>query len=177
MCQTTESSGIPSENTFQLVRAWVESHIDKGIKCPACSVESRRYRVRMNKVYVHTLTLLAAIAGDKGDYEGWFKVGQRELGKELAHDLNHLKYSKLRYWGLIEKRTHGHNRQSLAGYWRVTPTGYAFLAGKIRVPAWVKELRAKPVALSAETVDVHQATKGHFDFDEEVLGVRACGAK
>jgi len=129
-----------------------------------CGFSLKSYKVRMNKTYVRALLVLVKISNIYSDSDGWFKVGQEELGKTLAHDLNHMKYSKLRYWGLIEKGKG-------LGVWRVTKRGYAFLNGEVKVPSYVQELRAQPVRFSTEFIDVSKAFERQFNLAEESFGI------
>lgn len=161
----------PKSEEIELLKKWFCSQLKKGVKCPICEVESKKYKVRLNKTYVRALAIMSLIGDKKGDKEGWFKVGQKELGKELAHDLNHMKYSKLRYFGLIEKMTEGHNRRPYAGFWRVTDLGHDFLKGKRKATSFVYEVHKKPIEWSDHKVDIHEANEKEFNFNEEVLGV------
>lgn len=125
-----------------------------------CGIQLKVYKVRMNETYVRALTILAELTDRENPPGGWLQLGQEKRGKVFQHDLNHMKYSKLRFWGLIEKGTE-------SGVWRVTLKGRKFLAGEETISAVVKELRAQPVGFSQEQVDVHQACGRQFDYRQE----------
>ena len=125
-----------------------------------CGIRLSIYKVKMNATYVKALEMLVDVALADSIDGGWFTLGQDKRGKVFQHDLNHMKYSKLRYWGLIEK---GEG----AGVWRVTTKGFKFLDGEVTVPEQVKELRAKAVWFSEKQINVDQARGAKFDYAAE----------
>jgi hypothetical protein len=152
------------------MQAQFKAQVRRGCTCRVCGVRSKAYKVILNKTYVAALVVLAKHARATGTKAGWFKVGQDELGKKAAHDLNHMKYSKLAHWGLIEKRTHGHNHKPRSGQWRITEQGWAFLRGELKVPLFVRELHTTVIARSKKRITVHVAAQRTFNFEQEVLG-------
>lgn len=159
--------------SLEEIRVWLEARVDAGVVCPACKVKSRRYTRHMSDRYVKALTMMESLGRTRGDENGWFKVGEKALGKDICADLYHLNHAKLAYWGLVEKMTKGHNHQTYSGYWRVTDLGRDFLAGQVKVCTFVKEYRGKAVGFSEEKIDVATANGVAFSFEEEVLGCDA----
>ena len=74
---------------------------------------------------------------------------------------------KLCHYGLLErapgKREDGSSRN---GYYRVTAKGIAFVAGKLEVPRYVILYNNKVLGFSGETINVIQALKGRFNYQD-----------
>ena len=85
--------------------------------CPTCGAKIVRYRHTMNKALVTGLATLAAAGGE---------ASLADLGLTRNQVDN---FQKLRYWGLVEK-VHREDGTRVAGVWRVTREGYAFLSGR-----------------------------------------------
>ena len=72
-------------------------------------------------------------------------------------------HSKLRWWGLVEKKKLTRAEQKElgkkdAGLWRPTQKGFDFVAGKISVPSHAHTFKAEQMRLHGDPVYLHDVS-------------------
>lgn len=129
--------------------------------CPCCT--------RLAKVY-DKRKLNSAMAARLIGFYRQFGVGEWFHSPSFAR--NDGDTGKLGYWHLVEEeRTIRRPDGGRAGYWRVTPTGQAFVRGEITVPKFAVVYDKVVLQLTGEPINIRQALGSKFDY-AELMGHR-----
>lgn len=147
--------------TLQEARDHVREHADEGVTCPCCDRYVRVYRRTITKSQVEFLVdlLYAARAHARRDGRpvGHVYVDVRTIQGQHMRGGD---YSKLAYWGLIERST------AEQGYWRITPLGRSWLRGTVVVPRYAYVLDGVVQRFSTDGLGVDDARREVFDLDK-----------
>jgi hypothetical protein len=122
----------------------------RGMYCPCCGQYAKLYRRKLNSGMAKALIALAEEGADWVDVTG--------LGRAAQQLLHHLEYTKLRFWGLIEKHP-----TAKTSVWRVTERGREVLQGA-RLPRYVFVYDNRVQSVSESTTTLHTALGDHFDY-------------
>lgn len=109
-------------------RELLEAGLNAGVRCPCCRQWAQRYRRRLSATIARHLVALARAeaAAGVGSFIDWQQAS-------IACGRSPGDYTKARYWGLVERLDAVDQVAPSAGWWRLTPRGWAFLAGDLRV--------------------------------------------
>jgi hypothetical protein len=151
--------------TLGQAQAELKQKLNKGATCPCCGQYAKIYRRTITSSMAYALILI-------------YKTGS----KEWIHVENYLKsidcpspirgdVSKLRYWGLLDKkeevREDGSDRN---GMYRITDKGILFVQGKLAVPkhAFIFNNLLNDMSKD-EDLTITKALKSKFNY-KEVMG-------
>lgn len=134
---------------------------DGGITCPCCDQFAKVYKRKLNSGMARVL--VEFYWKQRSAKDGWVHYRQAAV-RRTSGELVSLEYSKLRFWGLIEKAPRETGR---AGCWRAPEKGIAFVEGRITVAKHVLIYNDRFMGLD-ETVrtDIRRALGSKFDYDE-----------
>jgi hypothetical protein len=156
MTTTPKFKGV----TLAEARAWLDKHLEKGVRCPCCSQFAKIYKRKLNSSMARGLIVLVRL----NEY-GPIHIPSvfTALRVCAAND-----GALLRHWGLIEEvpgvRDDGSKR---VGVYIVTDLGRKFAAGNARVPAYAYLYNSELLRLSrSSTVDVREALGKRFHYEE-----------
>ena len=126
--------------------------------CPCCSQLAKIYARSIYGSVAADLIRVAHAGGmDAREY-----VKPIELVRQRAPDL-----VKTRYWGLVEKlegeRDDGSRR---VGFWRLTPSGLAFVRRQLAVPKHARVYDNKCLGLTGDPVTIVDCLGKRFDYAE-----------
>ena len=145
-------------NTIAEAREYLAQNANtkKGCHCPVCN----RYTKVYHRQIVATMAKIMIIMYVKeraGHGSQWFHMRKDILApskEPLTND-----YGKLEYWGLLEKS------DEQAGYWRLTMKGTKFVEGEKSVPRIAYVFNNKPLAFSADHVEIKDVIGKGFDIN------------
>lgn len=153
-------------------RAHVERIADDGGNCPCCGQRVQVYRRTINAGMARALIAM------------WAEV-RRQCGiidpsiEQLAStwiDVRTINvrggdYAKLAYWGIIESTEVDGAHEKRSGWWRVTPTGAAFVLGRVRVPSAVYVYDGRVLdERDVDSVSINDVVASRFSIDELLGG-------
>lgn len=136
---------------------------EDGGECPCCGQFVKVYRRTITstmarqlltayhkhgaKVWFHTRTVVLADASGAGDF------------------------SKLEYWGLIERQAHvqGEDGKRSSGMWRITSIGREWALNRTMVPMYTLVYNDQVLGQEGSLIDVHHALGKKFDY-REIMG-------
>ena len=134
----------------------------KGIKCPCCNQHVRLYKRNITSAMAYALIIIHR-SGNTSFFhiENYFK--KINCPASIRGD-----FPKLRFWGLIEKksdlRPDGSNRN---GYYRITGKGRDFVNNNITVLKYLYLYNNKVQATEPdELVNIHTCLTQKFNYNE-----------
>ena len=157
--------------TLEEAKAWLRSHFKKGATCPCCGQFVKLYKRSLNSSMAVALLLIHKhYMRNPGD--GFIHVPSYLSSCVSTATVRGGDWAKLQYWGLIEsdkeKREDGSKR---SGYWKITPSGTAFVLGDIRVAKYVYLYNSKPTGMQChEDVSIYEALGKKFNYQELMRG-------
>jgi hypothetical protein len=138
-------------------REWLRRHVKTGARCPCCKQFAKVYHRKINSSMAHDLILMWRAFGIEWGY-------LPDLRKQRSLKGNR-EESKLRYWNLVEEESERRPDGGRNGWWRVTPTGMAFVLGESTVPKYAYVYDGRLLKLDGgEYVTIRDAlgTKFHY---------------
>ena len=119
----------------------------------------------MSSIIARWLIAFARASG--GDKTAWVHVREpaRIMGAETAAARSG-DYAKARFWGLIEQRVKRTKTDNSAGLWRLTKSGWDFVARKTQVREKVIVYANKPIEFIGAAIDIKAALGNEFNYDE-----------
>ena len=133
--------------------------------CSCCGRKAKIYPHLMSAEKVGVLLLLLKHSLLR-DAHGWVHI-VGSFTKSLGLDARKSGYSKLKYWGFIEQKTHPKDStKKCSGIWRITKEGIEFGMGRSRVPKIAFVYLDTVLSFSTETFSVEQALEEKFDYRE-----------
>lgn len=141
-------------------QVWAE--LDKGVFCPCCQRNARRYP---RPLHAEMATFLVRLVRAAETTKRWLHLREILPGGSTAPKAS-TDGSYLVLWGLVKRHP------ERTGLYRPTPAGVAFVRGRTTVPkiAWVYDGRASH--FSQEVVGIRQALEDKLDV-LAMLGDRA----
>jgi len=167
---STNNSMEVDDTTVTLADAkvWLRARVVKeGAECPCCSQYAKIYKRIFNSGMAYCVINLFKIEKELQPKDGWLLVV--ELLEKRGINANSVEYSKLKYWGLLEKHPPRENKKSGSshvGLWRLTPLARAFVDGNATIPSWVKDFDNRVLEMSKEPVAIRQALGKKYNYDE-----------
>ena len=143
----------------EMRKATMKAARDEGGKhCPCCDQFVKVYKRSINKTMARQLIFSWRTFG----YE-WFHAKDVVLGSASAGD-----YSKLKFWGLIEKKPHeeGYNGKKSSGYWRVTHQGARFVLFKLTVQKYALVYNNRLLEFEGDQVNIVQCLEDRFEYNK-----------
>ena len=135
----------------------VKDKADDGFNCPCCNRYVKRYK---RKIHTEMAKFLCKLyLANRGAPGHWFNT--RDFDRFTAKASTDASY--LVHWGLVE------TLKDKVGYYRITPSGCAFVEGRITVPQRVHILCGEVEGFSKEITDIHGALGNRFSL-KELLG-------
>ena len=136
----------------------IQARDGKGAHCPCCDQFVKVYRRSINRTMARQLIFSSNEFGDE-----WFHARDVVLGQASAGD-----YSKLRFWGLIEKKPHeeGYNGKKSSGYWRVTPNGHKFARFELTLPQYALVYNNNVLEFEGDQVNIVECLGDRFDYNK-----------
>lgn len=154
---------ITLDDAKQTLRAGWE----RGVDCPCCGQFVKLYRRKLNSSMAYALIMIAR--HDRRRPGEFFHVPAWLDALAVPSAVARGDFAKLRFWGLIEpqpdtRRADGSKR---AGFWRITPLGRDFAAGRVSVPSHVYLYNQKPIGRTPPgRATIREALGDRFDFGE-----------
>jgi hypothetical protein len=153
--------------TLAQAKAFVSDGLSEGVTCPCCHQLAKAYRRTLNRTIVvpllyagraaklfRTTTPEYALTTKLWDFP---RMLRRE--GELSGD-----YGKLKHWGLtIPSEDAEGKARPRAGLWQITPAGWEFMAGRLRVLKYVHLYDGKLIRRSGDLVSFREALGTRFD--------------
>ena len=129
--------------------------LDGGHPCPCCTQLAKVYRRTIHATMARSLIVM-------------YRRSPTEIvhlpslfPRRAAADV-----PKLRHWGLIEEEAATREDGGRAGYWRVTPTGGAFVRQQLTVPKYAHVYDNRLLSLQGADVSVVDCLGKRFDYRE-----------
>lgn len=144
------------ETTIAEARAYVNSGLRKGVKCPCCTQYCKVYQRQIHSTMSRMLISL-------------FRLGQ---GYHHLNDIMSVKngwgdFAKLAYWGLIEEMVDtGIKDGRTTGYWRITSKGIQFVLREIPLPKYAEVYNGRLLRVIGDDVFIDQTLGHKFNYRE-----------
>jgi len=167
---TTEVVGSMSEKLYtleqakELLKDELRVQLDKGAHCEICAQYVRMYKKRLSSTAVLMMIRLY-----------WLE----ENTSEPYHHLNDLMrgfsisgcgdFATSRFWGLVKEMPNDDPKKKASGMWSLTENGKKFVNKEVRVKSHAKIYNAKCYGLVGDYIDVKEALKKKFDYEELML--------
>lgn len=145
--------------TLGEARAKLREYVKDGHPCPCCRQMAKVYERKINRAMARTLAALYRWGGEEYTH-----------GPSLPGDTHEI--SQLQWWDLVEeerdeRRADGGRR----GYWKITPKGIAWLAGRSTVPKYARIYDGRVLSLEGDQVSHRDALGAKFDYDDLMKGL------
>lgn len=146
--------------TVQEAREFILEHREEGVSCPCCMRLCKEYPRTLNRPIALWLVWLVR------EYEkrpGWIDFHRAPLiqGRKGGGDKE-----KLKHWGFQQTRHNEDPEKGESGLYRPTPSGIAFVKGKISAPAKLVIYCDRVIARSKKRVTISDALKTPFVYSE-----------
>jgi hypothetical protein len=139
-------------------RQWVIDNSEDGCDCPCCGGRVKVYPRKLYRTIARGLCVAWSLHRRQ-----WFSPRKSRVP---GHDSD---FTKLAYWGLIERATTDRDPDAEAnGLWRITDAGQAFVQDASRVPSHALILQNRALALDPRRgeLSIRDALGEEFDYDE-----------
>lgn len=151
--------------TLQEAQEFLNDNLKKGLHCPCCGQFAKRYKRKITSSMVMALIFIYRKNVKTRD---WIHVEDYLKNIEGIPSSIRGDSSKLRYWGLIEKK-HGEKEDKNPdnGYYRMTEKGEMFVKGLIKIPKYVFIYNDNVECFDVTTeVEIRECFKNKFSYDE-----------
>lgn len=129
--------------------------------CPCCGRFSKIYRRCITSTMARQLIEFYKAGGA----EDWTHTKVVVNNRSGAGD-----FSKLRYWGLIEKKPRDEDQQQKSnGYWQITHTGFEFLMNRVSLPKYAYVFDDTVINTSSHRTYLADTFDEHFIY-REIMG-------
>ena len=145
----------------------------KGARCPCCHLLAKVWKRTVTGSMAHALVLVAGET-KKGecDPDWWIHIPSLLSRKASGATARGGDYTKLKYWGLLEKlpgkgtREDGSPRKAL---WRITSRGLRFVMNEITIDKYVFTYDDTIIDRDTRQVGIVDCLGKKFDY-QEILG-------
>lgn len=145
------------ETTVAEARAYLNSGLRKGVKCPCCTQYCRVYKRQIHSTIARMLIKLYGL-GSGHHYIKLLMPTTSTAGGD---------FSLLRYWGLVEEmEDDGVKDSKNTGYWKITETGKQFVRREIPMQKHAEVYNGKLVKLTGDDVLIDQCLGKRFSYWE-----------
>lgn len=152
---------LPLRATLEDAKNWLRQRVDEGERCPCCNQFAKVYRRSIHATMARTLV----IAYREHELD-WFHLSTLTKSSGRGGE-----ESKLRYWGLLEEELERRPDGGRSGWWRITPTGAAFVQGSIEIPKYARIYDGRCLGLDGDKVSIRDALGKKFNYDELMMGL------
>lgn len=143
-----------SSTSLQDAREWLALNLREGAICPCCQTVAKVYRRRVHKTIARALIQM-------------YRHG-------AAHEFVHTpslpgdthEVSQASWWNLIQEEKISRADGGRAGWWKLTPTGVAFVENKIAVPEYALIYDSRLVKLEGDSKSIEDALGKNFNYFE-----------
>lgn len=147
--------------TLGEARALLRQYVDDGYKCPCCTQMAKVYRRTLSATMARALITL-------------YKYGGAGVGfvhaPSLPGDTHEI--SQLQWWELVQEERVRRPDDGRAGYWRCTPKGQGWLAGRLTVPKYARVYDGRCLSLVGDQISLRDALGKRFRYDELMEDVK-----
>lgn len=145
--------------TLGEARALLRTLVDDGARCPCCTQFAKVYRRKINSTNARSLITL------------WRAGGADTFlhAPSLPGDTHEI--SQMEWWGLIEEEKVLRPDGGRAGWWKITPTGVAFVSDNLRLPKYALVYDGRCLGLRGDLTGIRDALGSRFDYRELMDGV------
>lgn len=145
---------INDDSTLREIREYLGEHGMEGVDCPCCEQFVKVYRRSLASSAGRVLIAMWRKAG-----ADWVHVPG--LGEQGGDPL------KARFWGLIERdQSSREDGSSRTGWWRLTPSGVAFVQDRHQVPKYAHIYNNIALLLDGPQVSIRDVLGKKFRYDE-----------
>ena len=153
-------ASIGPEDTVEDAQRYVAARRREGVECPCCSQWAQEYR---RPLYNKMAAWLIWLVREYEAHPRWISVNE---GPVFQNRKGGGDYSKLHYWGLIERQPNTDPDKLKSGIWKPRMKGRRFAHGKIRLPKHCFIYNDGVVGWSEETVNIREALGKHFTIQD-----------
>ncbi len=137
-----------------------KSRTAKGIACPCCAQNCKRYRRAFNTGMVRSLIWLVLRYQANG--KKWINVPR----VAPSYVLRSREFGKIKAWGLIVDRPNTDPAKRTSGFWKPTKRGIAFVYGRIKIPSHAIFYNRNREKFDGKPVSIRQTIGKKFDYEE-----------
>jgi hypothetical protein len=130
-----------------------------GCDCPVCGQYVKVYKRTINATMARQLITAWHKHGN-----AWFHT--RDV--VLVDSAGAGDFSKLEYWGLIQRQMHtpGEDEKKSSGMWKITDDGFGFIKGRHVVPEFAIVYNGKLLEMAGNDLDIVRALGKKFNYNE-----------
>lgn len=156
---------IPDFETLEEARQYLRDLLDKGGLCPCCKQYVRMYKKRLSSTAV--LMMIRLYNLEQSDGEKYHHLNDLMQGYSISGCGD---FSTTRFWGLVEEMPNDDPKKKASGMWALTENGKKFVLNRARVKSHAKTYNAKCYGLVGEYIDVKEALRDKFNYEELMKG-------
>tara|TARA_R110002126_G_scaffold32402_1_gene102835 strand:- start:244 stop:891 length:648 start_codon:yes stop_codon:yes gene_type:complete len=149
---------------------YTEEEIEDGFVCPTCTDRGKMKYYSLSDLHVKCLMTLANYTAEtKTEYHHidtlkvW--VSNKSGAMKYASSFGG-RFALCLKWGLISDMINKDTKKRTAGYWKLEPAGWEFLAGKMMIQKYCHVFRNVIYDYSGGLLSVHDVINSKFDYSE-----------
>lgn len=149
-------------DTLENAKVWLAENVNKGVRCPCCQQFAKLYRRPLYATMARMLILFYKIPGS----DDWLHINDviRVTG---CSEFRCGDWAKLKHWALIEDRKKEEDDDKKnSGFWRITPTGKAFVERKYRIKSHILLYDGNFCGFEGEDVYIDHCLGKNFSYGE-----------
>lgn len=151
---------LPDDMSLGRARDWLKARVRKGERCPCCTQFAKTYARQVTDAMACTLIGLYRMQRwQKPDEETWVHI-DREVNEAGRTAKKSRDYSKLRYWGLIERH------ETEQAKWRITVEGIQFVEKRKGIPRYALVYDNRCLGTEGDEVMIDFCLGKAFDYAE-----------
>ena len=143
--------------TLEQAKTHVNQGLSDGVVCPCCGQLAKLYR---RKIYAAPARALISLYHKNIVSPDYYHITALDV------DLGGSDFSKLKYWGLIEKAPNDDPEKHSSGLWMITPKGEGYVRDHISVPKYCYVFNNEAFGFSEEKQGIRDALGEKFDYNE-----------
>ena len=139
----------------------LRENYEKGTTCACCNQFVKLYRRKLTSSQMRGLIKLYRLHMEEPAYYHYTLLGPLHVAADFA---------KLKLFGLIKPGENLDSTKKAAGTWIITSKGVQFVLCRIKIPEAVFIYNQKPYRFSENLINIKEAIKNKFDYDELMNG-------
>jgi len=156
---------MPEFETLEEAKIWLRENLDTGARCPCCNQYVKMYKKRLSSTATLMMIRLYRIEQKTG--EKYHHLNELMAGYSISGCGD---FATSRFWGLVEEMPNDDPKKKASGMWSLTEVGKKFVTKQARVKSHAKTYNAKCYGLVGEYIDVEEALKEKFNYEELMQG-------
>lgn len=163
---------VPAEMQLGDARDWLRERVDEGAGCPCCGQYAKVYRRAMTATTARTMIAMYRVERYRLNPNAFAHVPTllRTYARDVAHQGGYATLAQ--HWGLIEEERRVREDGGRAGWWRLTPAGFAFVRDTLRVPKYVRLYDGRVLSHDDdEGVGIRDVLGKRFNYNDLMVGV------